>query len=64
LQGRGRWTSGFRANLVTKVSSRTTRATWKNPVVENQNLKEPFLFSVIDGDLKKRKGLRTESKML
>jgi hypothetical protein len=32
LGGRGRWISEFKASLVYKVSSRTARATQKNPV--------------------------------
>jgi hypothetical protein len=37
LGGRGRWISEFKASLVYKVSSRTARATQKNPVSENNN---------------------------
>jgi hypothetical protein len=37
LGGRGRWISGFEAFLVYKVSSRTARATQRNPVLKNQN---------------------------
>jgi hypothetical protein len=32
LGGRGRWISEFQASLVYKVSSRTARATQRNPV--------------------------------
>jgi hypothetical protein len=32
LGGRGRWISEFEASLVYKVSSRTVRATQRNPV--------------------------------
>jgi hypothetical protein len=32
LGGRGRWISEFEASLVYKVSSRTARATQRNPV--------------------------------
>jgi hypothetical protein len=32
LEGRGRWISEFEASLVYRVSSRTTRATQRNPV--------------------------------
>jgi hypothetical protein len=34
--GRGRWISEFEASLVYKVSSRTARATQRNPVSENK----------------------------
>jgi hypothetical protein len=37
LGGRGRRISEFKASLVYKVSSRTARATQKNPVLKNKN---------------------------
>jgi hypothetical protein len=37
LGSRGRWISEFEASLVYKVSFRSTRATQRNPVSENQN---------------------------
>jgi hypothetical protein len=37
LGGRGRWISEFEASLVYRVSSRTARATQRNPVLKNQN---------------------------
>jgi hypothetical protein len=37
LRGRGRWISDFKASLVYKVSSRTARATQRNPVSEKTN---------------------------
>jgi hypothetical protein len=40
LGGRGRWISEFEASLVYKVSSRTARATQKNPVLKNQKKKK------------------------
>jgi hypothetical protein len=40
LGGRGRQISEFQANLVYKVSSRTARATQRNPVLENQTNKQ------------------------
>jgi hypothetical protein len=36
LGGRGRWISEFEASLVYKVSSRTARATQRNPVSEKR----------------------------
>jgi hypothetical protein len=36
LGGRGRWISEFEASLVYRVSSRTARATQRNPVSKNQ----------------------------
>jgi hypothetical protein len=36
LEGRGRWISEFEASLVYRVSSRTARATQRNPVSEKQ----------------------------
>jgi hypothetical protein len=40
LGGRGRWISEFEASLVYKVSSRTARATQRNPVSKNKNKKK------------------------
>jgi hypothetical protein len=37
LGGRGRWISEFKASLVYRVSSRTARATQRNPVSKKQN---------------------------
>jgi hypothetical protein len=37
LGGRGRQISEFEASLVYKVSSRTARATQRNPVLKNKN---------------------------
>jgi hypothetical protein len=39
LGGRGRWISEFEAKLVYRVSSRTARATQRNPVSKNQKKK-------------------------
>jgi hypothetical protein len=39
LGGRGRWISEFKASLVYRVSSRTARATQRNPVLKNQETK-------------------------
>jgi hypothetical protein len=40
LGGRGRRISEFEASLVYRVSSRTARATQRNPVSKNQRKKE------------------------
>jgi hypothetical protein len=40
LGGRGRWISEFEASLVYKVSSRTARATQKNPVPKKPKTKQ------------------------
>jgi hypothetical protein len=40
LGGRGRWISEFEASLVYRVSSRTARATQRNPVSKNQKRKK------------------------
>jgi hypothetical protein len=37
LGGRGTWISEFEASLVYRVSSRTARATQRNPVSKNKN---------------------------
>jgi hypothetical protein len=42
LGGRGKWISEFEASLVYRVSSRTARATQRNPVSKNkQTNKKP-----------------------
>jgi hypothetical protein len=57
LGGRGRWISEFEASLVYKVSSRTARATQRNPVSKKtkqnknktkQNKKVPGRFSTTE----------------
>jgi hypothetical protein len=40
LGGRGRWISEFKANVVYRVSSRTARATQRNPVLKNKKKKK------------------------
>jgi hypothetical protein len=40
LGGRGRWISEFKASLVYRVSSRTARATQRNPVSEKKKRKK------------------------
>jgi hypothetical protein len=40
IPGRGRWISEFEASLVYRVSSRTARATQRNPVSKNQKKKK------------------------
>jgi hypothetical protein len=40
LGGRGRWISEFKASLGYKVSSRTARATQRNPVSKNKQTKK------------------------
>jgi hypothetical protein len=40
LGGRGRWISEFEASLVYKVSSRTARATQRNPVSKTKTNKQ------------------------
>jgi hypothetical protein len=40
LGSRGRWISEFEASLVYKVSSRTARATQRNPVSEKKKKKK------------------------
>jgi hypothetical protein len=41
LGGRGRRISEFGASLVYRVSSRTARATQRNPVLKNKQTKKP-----------------------
>jgi hypothetical protein len=40
MGGRGRWISEFEASLVYRVSSRTARATQRNPVSKNRKKQE------------------------
>jgi hypothetical protein len=44
LGGRGRWISEFKAGLVYRVSSRTARATQRNPVLKNQKKKKKEFY--------------------
>ena len=44
-EGRGRQISEFEASLVYRVSSRTTRATQRNPVSKNQKKKLILIWS-------------------
>jgi hypothetical protein len=43
LGGRGRWISEFKASLVYKVSSRSARATQRNPVSKKPKRSRNFL---------------------
>jgi hypothetical protein len=43
---RGRWISEFEASLVYKVSSRTARATQRNPVSKNQKKKQWTMYVI------------------
>jgi hypothetical protein len=49
LGGRGRWISEFEASLVCKVSSRTARATQRNPVLKNKNKKQKRKKKTLQG---------------
>jgi hypothetical protein len=54
LGGRGKWISKFKVSLVYRVSSRTIRATKRNPVVKKQKKKEKekiFLEDTQSNDL-------------
>jgi C4-type Zn-finger protein len=46
LGGRGRWISEFEASLVYRVSSRTARATQRNPVSEKNSVREENLRKI------------------
>jgi hypothetical protein len=48
-RGRGRRISEFKASLVYKVSSRTARATQRNPVSKNQNNRFFFPIEALPG---------------
>jgi hypothetical protein len=56
LGGRGRWISEFEASLVYKVSSRTARATQRNPVSKNQKRKKEKRNQKCGGPLCRKKG--------
>jgi hypothetical protein len=61
LGGRGRQISEFEASLVYKVSSRTARATQRNPVSKNQNQTKPKQNKT-KKKKKKRKGKEKKKK--
>jgi hypothetical protein len=46
LGGRGRWISEFKASLVYRVSSRTARATQRNPVLKKKEKRKHFAQEV------------------
>jgi hypothetical protein len=46
LGGRGRRISEFKASLIYRVSSRTARATQRNPVLKNKNKQQQKMSSV------------------
>jgi hypothetical protein len=48
LGGKGRWISEFKASLVYKVSSRTTRSIQRNTVSKDQKKKESVCFLIKD----------------
>jgi hypothetical protein len=56
LGGRGRQISEFKASLVYRVSSRTARATQRNPVLKKQNKKNPKIKQT-------KKALRDKDKL-
>jgi hypothetical protein len=47
LGGRGRQISEFEASLVYKVSSRTPRATQRNPVLKNKMKKKKAIEKIV-----------------
>jgi hypothetical protein len=59
LGGRGRQISEFEARLVYRVSSRTARATQKNPVLKNQTNKQTNKQKQTNKNKKKEKKKRT-----
>jgi hypothetical protein len=63
LGGKGRQISEFEASLVYRVSSRTARATQRNPVLKNQNKKKKGRKTDRQTDREKeRKRKRKEEK--
>jgi hypothetical protein len=54
LEGRGRWIAEFEASLVYRVSSRTARATQRNPASKKQNKtkqrKQNKSYFILGGD--------------
>jgi hypothetical protein len=55
LGGRSRWISEFKASLVYRMSSRTAKATQRNPVSKNQKKKKK--------KKKKKKGRKRKKKI-
>ena len=47
LGGRGRWISEFKASLVYRVTSRTSRATQRNPVSKKPTPPKVTLFALL-----------------
>jgi hypothetical protein len=63
LGGRGRRISEFEASLVYKVSSRSARATQKNPVPKNQEKKKKTKKQTNKNDKNKQKNKKNPTKV-
>jgi hypothetical protein len=70
LGGRGRWISEFKASLVYRVSSRTARATQRNPVwkkkkkkKKKKNLKQKQIRNKNKQTNKKTEGFQNHAEM-
>jgi hypothetical protein len=61
LGGRGRQISEFEASLVYKVSSRTARATQRNPVSKNQKKKKKKKKFLLAAFRNKYRDLQTDT---
>jgi hypothetical protein len=62
LGGRGRQISEFEASLLYKVSSRTARATQRNPVSKNQKKKKKKSLFLSENSVSKILGPTTKKK--
>jgi hypothetical protein len=60
LGGRGRWISAFKVSLVYRMSSRTARATQRNPVKEK--VKIPGEHIKINEVVSRQKGRRKKKR--
>jgi hypothetical protein len=65
LGGRDRWISEFEAILVYRVSSRTSRATQRNHVLEKKNEKKKLITirNDVNKEKKKKKCNKTQLSM-
>jgi hypothetical protein len=54
LGGRGRWISEFEASLIYKVSSRTARATQRNPISKKKKFSRHIIVKTPNAQNKER----------
>jgi hypothetical protein len=62
LVGRSRWISEFEASLLYRVSSRTARATLRNPVSKNKTKQNKTKKAILDRYYEKQPRYKSKHK--